>query len=80
MSISKLKADDDFDLDDFDLLPSKGKAVVRQTVIKDHTYYLEGEITSIEQHKPLLSLLKSATEHDNIVIYIDSIGGSVSVG
>jgi ATP-dependent protease ClpP protease subunit len=77
---NKLKADDEFDLDDLDLSPNKGKAVVRQTILKEHTYYLEGELESIEQFRPLFSLLKSATDQDTILIYINSNGGSVAVG
>lgn len=77
---NKLKADDDFDLEDLDLSPNKGKAIVRQTIQKEHTYYLEGELESIDQFRPLLSLLKSATDQDSIIIYINSNGGSVAVG
>jgi ATP-dependent protease ClpP protease subunit len=43
-----------------------------------HELYLTGEIKSPEHYVDWFNLLRSADEHDTIVIYINSYGGSVA--
>lgn len=54
--------------------------LVNQTVSNEYTLYLDGEIRDLTKYIEHFSVFKNATPNDIVLLHINSMGGSVSIG
>ena len=63
------------------IVMSQQKAIlVNQRVINEYSLYLDGDIMNLNDYIDHFSVFKNATEEDVILLYLNSNGGSVSIG
>ncbi len=54
--------------------------LVNQTISNEYTLYLDGEIRDLTKYIEHFSVFKNATPNDIVLLHINSMGGSVSIG